>query len=120
MRKRIKVTGFSDWDSMFYNNLLSIPVLLVFSIVLEDWGSENLVRNLYVAFHLMGPQCDSHAYPFSAHLRHAMFSCLLLRFQVQLQLGSRTLRHGAYVLRVAQPIGAATRLLSAGTTNETT
>ncbi|KAG2141341.1 hypothetical protein DEU56DRAFT_796348 [Suillus clintonianus] len=45
MRKRIKVTGFSDWDSMFYNNLLSIPVLVVFSIVVEDWGSENLVRN---------------------------------------------------------------------------
>ncbi|KAF7356812.1 UDP-galactose transporter [Mycena venus] len=32
MRKRIKVTGFSDWDSMFYNNLLSIPVLAVFSL----------------------------------------------------------------------------------------
>ncbi|KAG2749118.1 UDP-galactose transporter [Suillus brevipes Sb2] len=45
MRKRIKVTGFSDWDSMFYNNLLSIPVLAVFSIIVEDWGSENLVRN---------------------------------------------------------------------------
>lgn len=46
MRKRIKVTGFSDWDSMFYNNLLSIPVLLVSSFLVEDWGSENLVRNL--------------------------------------------------------------------------
>lgn len=45
MRKRIKVTGFSDWDSMFYNNLLSIPVLLVSSFLVEDWGSENLVRN---------------------------------------------------------------------------
>jgi len=45
MRKRIKATGFSDWDSMFYNNLLSIPVLTVFSIVLEDWGTENLARN---------------------------------------------------------------------------
>jgi GDP-mannose transporter len=45
MRKRIKLTGFSDWDSMFYNNLLSVPVLVVFSIILEDWGSENLVRN---------------------------------------------------------------------------
>ncbi|KAF8196679.1 hypothetical protein K438DRAFT_1825386 [Mycena galopus ATCC 62051] len=45
MRKRIKVTGFSDWDSMFYNNLLSIPVLAVFSFVVEDWGSENLARN---------------------------------------------------------------------------
>ncbi|PPQ65755.1 hypothetical protein CVT26_000356 [Gymnopilus dilepis] len=45
MRKKIKSTGFSDWDSMFYNNLLSIPVLAVFSIVLEDWGTENLNRN---------------------------------------------------------------------------
>lgn len=48
MRKRIKATGFSDWDSMFYNNLLSIPVLAVFSIVVEDWGSENLALNLCV------------------------------------------------------------------------
>jgi GDP-mannose transporter len=46
MRKRIKATGFSDWDSMFYNNLLSIPVLAVFSIIVEDWGIENLERNL--------------------------------------------------------------------------
>jgi len=45
MRKRIKSTGFSDWDSMFYNNLLSIPVLAVFSIIVENWGSENLSRN---------------------------------------------------------------------------
>ena len=48
MRKRIKVTGFSDWDSMFYNNLLSIPVLAFFSIVAEDWSYANLNRNLYV------------------------------------------------------------------------
>jgi GDP-mannose transporter len=46
MRNRIKQTGFSDWDSMFYNNLLSIPVLAVFSILMEDWGIENLTRNL--------------------------------------------------------------------------
>ncbi|KAL1943132.1 hypothetical protein VTO73DRAFT_4803 [Trametes versicolor] len=45
MRKRIKLTGFSDWDTMFYNNLLSIPVLAVASIVAENWGYENLVRN---------------------------------------------------------------------------
>ncbi|KAI0704369.1 UDP-galactose transporter [Cytidiella melzeri] len=45
MRKRIKVTGFSDWDSMFYNNLLSIPVLTVFSAIAEDWSYANLVRN---------------------------------------------------------------------------
>lgn len=45
MRKRIKITGFKDWDSMFYNNLLSIPILVVASLVVEDWGHENLVRN---------------------------------------------------------------------------
>jgi len=45
MRKRIKATGFSDWDSMFYNNLLSIPVLVLFSFIVEDWGSESLNRN---------------------------------------------------------------------------
>jgi len=45
MRKRIKVTGFSDWETMFYNNLLSIPVLVVFSIFVENWSSENLIRN---------------------------------------------------------------------------
>lgn len=45
MRSKIKQAGFSDWDSMFYNNLLSIPVLAVFSLIAENWGSENLVRN---------------------------------------------------------------------------
>lgn len=46
MRKKIKSTGFSDWDSMFYNNLLSIPVLAVFSILIEDWSQSNLTHNL--------------------------------------------------------------------------
>jgi len=45
MRKRIKVTGFSDWETMFYNNLLSIPVLAVFSLLAEDWSSDNLALN---------------------------------------------------------------------------
>ncbi|TFK51677.1 UDP-galactose transporter [Heliocybe sulcata] len=45
MRKRIKATGFSDWDSMYYNNLLSIPILAVFTIIVEDWGVESLNRN---------------------------------------------------------------------------
>ncbi|PFH51878.1 hypothetical protein AMATHDRAFT_58081 [Amanita thiersii Skay4041] len=45
MRKKIKATGFSDWDSMFYNNLLSIPILGIFSFIVEDWGAENLYRN---------------------------------------------------------------------------
>ena len=46
MRKRIKATGFKDWDSMFYNNLLSIPVLLVFSVIAEDWSGASFMRNL--------------------------------------------------------------------------
>lgn len=46
MRKKIKTMGFGDWDTMFYNNTLSIPVLLVFSIITEDWGTKNLGLNL--------------------------------------------------------------------------
>ena len=46
MRKRIKTMGFGDWDTMFYSNLLSIPVLAVFSLLVEDWSTENLTRSL--------------------------------------------------------------------------
>jgi GDP-mannose transporter len=46
MRKRIKSTGFKDWDTMFYNNLLSIPVLVVFSVFFEQWNQKNLEANL--------------------------------------------------------------------------
>lgn len=52
MRKRIKVTGFKDWDSMFYNNLLSIPIMFVFSVLLEDWSMGSILRNLYVSLSL--------------------------------------------------------------------
>ncbi|KAK9386893.1 hypothetical protein V1515DRAFT_603311 [Lipomyces mesembrius] len=45
MRKRIKLTNFKDFDTMFYNNLLSIPVLLVCSLLLEDWSAGNIERN---------------------------------------------------------------------------
>ena len=45
MRKRIKLTNFKDFDTMFYNNLLSIPVLLICSLGLEPWSSENLALN---------------------------------------------------------------------------
>ncbi|RAK72472.1 GDP-mannose transporter [Aspergillus fijiensis CBS 313.89] len=45
MRKRIKLTNFKDFDTMFYNNLLSIPVLIVLSGLLEDWSSMNVNRN---------------------------------------------------------------------------
>ncbi|CAH7665841.1 hypothetical protein BY996DRAFT_6430429 [Phakopsora pachyrhizi] len=45
MRKRIKVTNFKDWDTMFYNNLLSIPILIVFSLLFENWSRESLILN---------------------------------------------------------------------------
>ncbi|WFD44399.1 GDP-mannose transporter into the lumen of the Golgi [Malassezia psittaci] len=45
MRKRIKLTGFKDWDTMFYNNLLSIPVLIIMSFAVENWSTETLQRN---------------------------------------------------------------------------
>ena len=30
---------------MFYNNLLTIPVLVLCSLLVEDWSAENLARN---------------------------------------------------------------------------
>ncbi|KAH0530710.1 hypothetical protein TsFJ059_005305 [Trichoderma semiorbis] len=45
MRKVIKKMGFKDWDTMFYNNFLTIPVLIIGSLLVEDWSSENLARN---------------------------------------------------------------------------
>ena len=32
---------------MFYNNLISIPILIVASFAFEDWGVANLDQNLY-------------------------------------------------------------------------
>ncbi|CAH2351878.1 GDP-mannose transporter 1 [[Candida] railenensis] len=45
MRKRIKLTNFKDFDTMYYNNLLSIPILLVCSLVFEDWSPTNVELN---------------------------------------------------------------------------
>lgn len=64
MKKVIKKMNFKDWDSelapmfikgercdanrniaMYYNNLLTIPVLIVLSLLVEDWSSPNLARN---------------------------------------------------------------------------
>jgi GDP-mannose transporter len=49
MRKRIKLTNFKDFDTMYYNNLLTIPILLVASLFIEDWSSENLSKNFPAA-----------------------------------------------------------------------
>ncbi|QLG71229.1 hypothetical protein HG535_0B02680 [Zygotorulaspora mrakii] len=46
MRKRIKLTNFKDFDTMFYNNILALPILLLSSFFLEDWSSANLNINL--------------------------------------------------------------------------
>ncbi|GMM38581.1 GDP-mannose transporter [Saccharomycopsis crataegensis] len=45
MRVRIKKTNFKDFDTMFYNNLLSIPIALIATFVLEDWSPANIARN---------------------------------------------------------------------------
>ncbi|KAI8375066.1 hypothetical protein EDC96DRAFT_605530 [Choanephora cucurbitarum] len=45
MRKRIKLTNFKDFDTVYYNNLLSIPLLIIPSFLLEDWSTENLLIN---------------------------------------------------------------------------
>ncbi|OTB08473.1 hypothetical protein M426DRAFT_7787 [Hypoxylon sp. CI-4A] len=45
MRKVIKTMNFKDWDTMFYNNFLTIPVLIICSLIAEDWSSDNLSRN---------------------------------------------------------------------------
>ncbi|KAH8161204.1 hypothetical protein CIB48_g7038 [Xylaria polymorpha] len=45
MRKVIKSMNFKDWDSMFYNNFLTIPVLVLCSLIVEDWSSANLAKN---------------------------------------------------------------------------
>lgn len=31
--------------AMYYNNLLTIPILIVASLLVEDWSHENLVKN---------------------------------------------------------------------------
>jgi len=45
MRKRIKLTNFKDFDTMYYNNLLSIPILIVCSLVFESWTPANINLN---------------------------------------------------------------------------
>ncbi|GJC84212.1 GDP-mannose transporter [Colletotrichum liriopes] len=44
-RKFITSLNFKDWDTMFYNNVLSLPIIIFCSLVTEDWSSANLVKN---------------------------------------------------------------------------
>ena len=39
-------SGFANSEiAMFYNNLLTIPVLVACTLLLEDWSGENLAKN---------------------------------------------------------------------------
>ncbi|KAG0051849.1 GDP-mannose transporter into the lumen of the Golgi [Gryganskiella cystojenkinii] len=44
MRKRIKHFNFKDFDTVYYNNLLSLPVMLLLSMTLEGWTSGEISR----------------------------------------------------------------------------
>ncbi|KAJ5605616.1 GDP-mannose transporter [Penicillium lagena] len=44
-RKFITSLNFKDWDTMFYNNMLSLPIMIICSLVTEDWSSANLAKN---------------------------------------------------------------------------
>jgi GDP-mannose transporter len=46
MRKRIKLTNFKDFDTVYYNNIISIPLLFIPSLIFEDWSAANLAKNL--------------------------------------------------------------------------
>lgn len=48
MRKRIRHFNFKDFDTVYYNNMLSLPVMVLFSLCLEGWMSGELERTLYV------------------------------------------------------------------------
>jgi GDP-mannose transporter len=37
MRKAIKTVDFADFDSVYYNNCLAVPVMTVLSLVVDDW-----------------------------------------------------------------------------------
>lgn len=91
MKRQIKKTNFKDFDSefqfpttpasvltpsplaMFYNNLLSIPILLLCSILFEDWSPSNITRNF-------PPRATPQHHPRNGNLRPLLgFHFLLLR-----------------------------------------
>ncbi|KDE08569.1 hypothetical protein, variant [Microbotryum lychnidis-dioicae p1A1 Lamole] len=45
MRKKIKAMAFTDWQTSFYNNAISTPVLLLASIMFEGWSPSNFALN---------------------------------------------------------------------------
>ncbi|KAF9909791.1 GDP-mannose transporter into the lumen of the Golgi [Lobosporangium transversale] len=60
MRKRIKYFDFKDFDTVYYNNLLSMPIMLLLSFCLEGWTSGEFERT------------------FNPEVRSALMSAILL------------------------------------------
>ncbi|KAF9400441.1 GDP-mannose transporter into the lumen of the Golgi [Mortierella sp. AD011] len=48
MRKRIKHFNFKDFDTVYYNNVLSLPVMLTLSFCLEGWTSGEFGRTFAI------------------------------------------------------------------------
>lgn len=46
VKAKIKEAGFKDFDTVYYSNLLSIPILLVMSLLTEI-GEFQKIRNAY-------------------------------------------------------------------------
>ena len=38
MRAVIRKVQFEDFDSVYFNNVIAIPIIFVLSLALEDWG----------------------------------------------------------------------------------
>ncbi|KAJ1990660.1 GDP-mannose transporter into the lumen of the Golgi [Dimargaris cristalligena] len=38
MRKIMKVVNFKDFDTVYYNNILTVPMYLILSLLAENWG----------------------------------------------------------------------------------
>lgn len=60
MKWTIKKVGFADYDSVYYNNVLSLPVLVILSLVFEDWSAfrtrvvnDTLKSNLFLLTGMM-------------------------------------------------------------------
>lgn len=45
MRGRMKSIQLKDWDAVLHNNLLTIPVLLAMSLIVEDWSTASWSSN---------------------------------------------------------------------------
>lgn len=45
LKNRMKITAFKDFDSVFYNNLLTLPLFIAFALLFDDLSIKNLHQN---------------------------------------------------------------------------